>query len=79
MNDFAFVPVIGNKETPWNIGAAFENERGYNKTTYEGFKTQDEAAGFCEMMNSRMGLTEREADLIIISSMRTQNNSSEGK
>jgi len=70
MSDFAFVPVIGNKETPWKIGSAYENERGYNQTTYEGFQTQDEAADFCEMMNSRMGLTDREADLIIISSMR---------
>ncbi len=68
--NFALVPVIGNEETPWHIGAAFENERGYNHTTYEGFQTHDEAADFCEMVNERMGLTDREADLIIISSMR---------
>ena len=40
MSTFALVPVIGDKETPWHIGAAFENEQGYNHTTYAGLRKQ---------------------------------------
>jgi len=66
---FALVPIVGDATEHWKIGAAIANEQGYNATTWQTFDTRDQAAQFCEMMNTRMGLTDRQADLIIISTM----------
>ena len=69
--DIALVPVLRTDGKPgWAIGAATLNERGYNATTYAPCDTMEEAAEFCEMVNSRLGLTDAQAQTIILSSMR---------
>ena len=66
---FALVPIVGDSTEHWKIGVATANEQGYDPTTWQTFDTRNEAAEFCEMMNEKMGLTDREANLIIISTM----------
>lgn len=68
MEDFAMTPVI--TDTGFGIGAAFRDEAGYNPTTYGPYKTWEEARSFCAYFNTKLGLTDEEADTIVISSMR---------
>ena len=71
MEEFALTAIV-NKDS-FGVGAAERNIAGYSPTTWGPFKTWDEASDFASMFNGKLGLTREEADSIVASSMRAQN------
>jgi len=68
---FALTPIVLTNSI--GIGAAYQDEAGYNLTTYGPFETWDNAMEFCDHVNTKLGMSREEADSIIASSMRAQN------
>ena len=68
---FALTPIVQTNGI--GVGAAYQDEAGYNATTYGPFETWDNAKEFCDNFNTKLGMTQDEADAIIVSSMRAQN------
>ena len=68
----AFCPIIDpTDDSGFGIGVAEENERGYRPYRGLSFHTHEDAQATASMMNERLGLSEREAALIIASTMRS--------
>jgi hypothetical protein len=64
----AWVAVVSDKG--FTLGVAVEDEAGYYVTDYPSVDTYDKATKWAADLNERMGLTEKQAMLIVVSSMR---------
>lgn len=54
----------------FTLGIAVQDEPGYYQTDYPTVKTYDEAVKWADALNERMGVSKKDAMLIILSSMR---------
>lgn len=65
----AFTPVMHREY--WIIGRADEYQRGYTPISEKGlFDTREEAQKLADEMNKEVGVTKKEALLIVATSMR---------
>lgn len=57
----------------WIVGLVDEFEPGYSPTTYGPYDEQDEAKAVAKNINDAKGISEREALMVVFSSMRAGN------
>lgn len=71
MGNFAYTAVMrGDK---WGLGVAVRDESGYYQTDLPTYDTVEAAEAHADILNERMGLSEKEAIRIVASSMRGVN------